>query len=388
MCFAGGGTAPDGMRILFVIRSLQLGGAERQCTSLAANLRKRGYVVCVVSLAAGGVLAPELVRHDVDVRTCDHRGPFDLARSALRLRGFVREFAPDVIYSFMSVSNILCAICLPRSMLARLVWGVRASWADHPDYSVLARLVMKIETKLARRPRLIISNSLAGANYHIGLGYPRERTRVVENAIDDALFDFSEPARKNARSRLGVAEGRKIVVLVARIDVIKGYDTFLDAAAQVAARRGDVDFWCVGGGNSQLAGQLRNRARALNIESRVTWHGEVRETKILVELLAAADLAVSASMAEGFPNSVAECLVCGLPVIGTDAGDTRRIIGDSGDCVPIGDKDAMAAAILRRLELNATRESVRADYLARFAPPLLLERHEALLLGIADGAGR
>ena len=288
----------------------------------------------------------------------------------------------------MSVSNILCAVSLPRALRKRLVWGVRASWVDHPGYGAFTRIVLKIERSLAQWPGLIISNSLAGANYHIELGYPRNRTEVVENAIDSNVFDFSTLARKEVRSRLGIEEGRKIVVILARIDLIKGYDTFLAAAAEVTAVRTNVDFWCVGGGDEVLAGDLRKRAKALHIESRVTWHGEVRDTKTLVALLSAADMAVSASMAEGFPNSVAECLACGLRVVGTDAGDTRRIIGESGECVPIGDVTAMAVAISRQLERETFRETVRADYLARFAPPLLLERHESLLLAVAESVAR
>jgi glycosyltransferase involved in cell wall biosynthesis len=113
------------------------------------------------------------------------------------------------------------------------------------------------------------------------------------------------------------------------------------------------------------------------------WSGEVRDKTALVGLLCAADLAVNASMSEGFPNSVAECLACGLRVVGTDAGDTRRIIGDSGECVPVGDANAMSAAILHQLTKDVPHQDVRTDFLSRFAPQVLLDRHESLLLEVA-----
>ena len=344
------------MRILFVIRSLDLGGAERQCCSLAVSLREHGHDVRVVTLGSGGVLASELVRHGVELNSLGHRGPRDLLRSAYRLRSFVKGLSPEVIYSFMSVSNILCAVCLPDPPRSCLVWGLLASGVDHPGYGWFTRFVLRIERRLAQRPRLIISNSLAGADYHIEHGYPRDRTLVVENAIDSSAFDFNVSMRTAVRNRMGIAEGRKIVVIVARIDLIKGYDTFLAAAAQIAVRHENVDFWCIGGGDTRLTANLKERARALAIESRVLWHGEVRQTSDSSSFSRAADLAISASMAEGFPNSVAECLACGLRVVGTDAGDTRRIIGNSGECVPIGDAAAMASAILRQLDRDVARE--------------------------------
>jgi len=66
----------------------------------------------------------------------------------------------------------------------------------------------------------------------------------------------------------------------------------------------------------------------------------------------ALDLLVSSSLAESFPNSVAEAMSCGVPCVVTAAGDSASLVGECGDVVPVGDQEALAASILSSLDSN------------------------------------
>lgn len=369
------------MRLLLIIRSLELGGAERQCRDLSLALRARGHEVVLCTLGAGGPLADALPPGGVRHVALGHVGPRHVMRTLGRLRRLYREVRPDVVYSWLPVSNLLAAWSVPRQLRARLVWAVRASSMDLPDYGQLARLVLGIERRFARRPALIIVNSEAGVAYHAGIGFPRERMVCIENAIDVERFQFSAEARTSVRARHGVADDRKVVVLVARVDPVKGHACFIDAAARVGAERDDVEFWCVGGGDRDLQSRLQALAAARGIAHRVRWLGQEAD---IAAYYSAADLAVSASLFEGFSNTVAEALCCGAPVVGTDAGDTARIIGSSGAAVPPGDGAALARAILAQLGAEPPgREAVRQAFMRRFDPRDLLARHEAALLSVS-----
>jgi glycosyltransferase involved in cell wall biosynthesis len=372
------------MRLLMVIRSLDVGGAERQCRALAVELAGRGHSVMLCTLGTGGTLSAGLSDAKVEHRSLVHRGPRDLLRSCLRLRELVKTLQPEVIYSFMSVSNVVCALSIPRRFRRRLVWGIRSADIDHSAFGYFVELSFFVERKLADWPGLVIVNSEAGKKFHIGLGFKPQALRVVENAIDTATFIYDAQVRNQYRQLHGVSETTCVVVILARIDRIKGYDVFLDAAASVAARRCDVEFWSIGGGQESLRQEFATRAKVLGLESRIKWHGEIRDAKIVAGLLMASDVAVSASVSEGFPNAVAECRSCGLRVVGTDVGDTKRIIGDAGECVSVGDPEAMSAAILRQLDMSVPRDQLRADFLSRFAPRVLLDRHESLLRDVAS----
>src|SRR5262249_58972800 len=86
-----------------------------------------------------------------------------------------------------------------------------------------------------------------------------------------------------------------------------------------------------------------------------------------------AELAVSSSRYEGFGNAVVEALACGTPVVATDCPyGPREILDDGryGELVPVGDADALAAAIDTALDQPVDRKTLMRrgfDYTAERA---------------------
>ena len=105
----------------------------------------------------------------------------------------------------------------------------------------------------------------------------------------------------------------------------------------------------------------------------------------------ACDLAtLTSSFGEAFPNVVGEAMACGVPVVATDVGDTRSIIGASGEIVPPQRPDLLSAAWERmRLRLGSDSrllEAARAAIVGRFSVDQMVERTEALLSDLARPA--
>jgi hypothetical protein len=98
------------MKIMFLIRSLGPGGAERQLTNLAIGLRKLGHDIAIVTFYSGNLLADELTDAGVSVRTLNKRGRWDIARSAVKLLHFVGEERPAILHSYLSTANLLALI--------------------------------------------------------------------------------------------------------------------------------------------------------------------------------------------------------------------------------------------------------------------------------------
>jgi glycosyltransferase involved in cell wall biosynthesis len=297
----------------------------------------------------------------------------------------MKQLHPDVVYSFMPVSNVFCALSAPASLRRRCVWGIRAAGfaAGPKGLRLVGRIALYLERLLSRVPSRIVTNSQAAVDAHVRVGFDRDRFRVSENVIDTDTFRFDESIRSRSRSLMGVDSSTKVVVIVSRLDPIKGYETFIDAALGVLEKRRDVSFWGVGGGDQRIHSALASLIKRRAMDAHFRWFGEIRDTAEVARLLMASDLAVSASWSEGFPNSIAEYAACGLRVVATDVGDSRRIVGENGACVPSGDANAMCARILAELDRAPARDFVRADFIGRFHPETLMDRHEAILKEVA-----
>jgi len=253
---------------------------------------------------------------------------------------------------------------------------------DLPEYGWFSRAVLRTEAALASRPRLVIANSIAGVKHHVSLGFPAGSIRCLENRIDLRRFTFSADSRNRFRDALAIPPTRTVIALVSRVDPIKGHDVFVRAVARLSQDLPDAEYWCVGDGMPALKASLIRLASDLGVSGRLRWVGDVMD---MAAVYSAADVVVSASRSEGFPNVVAEAVACGAAVVATDVGDSARIVGPGGRCVPPGDPEALAAAIVGVLrEGMRERSAIRTEFVRRFDPDILLERHERLLTGVAE----
>jgi glycosyltransferase involved in cell wall biosynthesis len=144
--------------------------------------------------------------------------------------------------------------------------------------------------------------------------------------------------------------GPAVVGMVARIAPWKGQHVFLQAAAEVAARRPEVRFRIVGAplfGEEGYLRELQGLAADGPLAGRVEFSGFVADTRAAYEQLT---VAVAASVTpEPFGNVIVEAMARGLPVVAPAEGGPAEILTDGVDglLVPPRDPAALAAAILR-----------------------------------------
>ncbi|HHM06440.1 MAG TPA: glycosyltransferase [Gammaproteobacteria bacterium] len=369
------------MNIVFLARSLDYGGAERQLVALAGGLHAKGHRVTVLLFYPGGPLAAELLVRGVPVRDLGKGHRWDVLGFLWRLVRSVRAAAPDIVHAYLPVPNILAVLlwsCFPS---AKVVWGVRASNMDLTRYDRLSRWTYRLEAKLAAKADLIIANSHAGVDVLRRRGIPLQRVQVVPNGIDTERFAPDAAARERQRGQWGVGPDVKLIGLVARLDPMKDHPTFLRATALLATQRDDVRFVCVGDGPADYRRQLLALAAELGVASLLSWRGAVADTPAVYNAL---DLVTLASYGEGFPNVVGEAMACGQPCVVTDVGDAARVVGDCGKVVPPRDPSALVAgwqAVLNlsdqdRAGLGAkARERIVKEYRCQH----LIDTSEALL---------
>jgi glycosyltransferase involved in cell wall biosynthesis len=340
------------MKPVLLIRSLEVGGAERQMVALARGLAALGHEVRVLTFYPGGALRGDLDARGVSVTSLGKCGRWDMAGFLLRLVAVLRQERPTVLYSFLPTANLVGLVAARLAGIPQVVWGVRASNMDYSQYDRLSQFEAWLGGKLARYANKIICNSQAGAMHHAGLGYPADKITVIVNGIDTARYCFDSAGRDRVRAEWGILPSDLLIGLPARFDPMKGHETSLRALAQLSLEMPAVKLACVGSG--PLFDSLRALSRELQIDGQVVWAGTRKD---MPAVYSAFDLSTSSSYGEGFSNTIAEAMACGRMCVATDVGDSATIVCNDDWVVPARSSEALAQVWRRALALTVTERA-------------------------------
>lgn len=368
------------MKIVLFTRSLNAGGTERQLVLLARGLVARGHAVTVLLLYGGGALEPDLAGSGARVVAIGKRGRWDVLGPLWRLRQAFRAPRADVTYAFLPMQTALAALLAP----GRVVFGLRAGGMQLARYDWLSALSYVSEAKLAKRAAAIVANARA-IRAVLPPGVDPARVAIVANGIDTDRFKPHPTGRAALRREWGVADDALVIGMVARIDPMKDHGNFLCAAAAFLAANPTARFVCVGDGDAAYRRQLVGLADALEVSGAVIWAGERHD---LAAVYSAFDIAtLSSAFGEGFPNVIGEAMACGTPMVATDVGDARQIVGDLGVIVRAGDAAGLAEGWRAVAQRNRATLSiaVRARIVEQFSVERMVGRTERVLAMAAEG---
>jgi glycosyltransferase involved in cell wall biosynthesis len=322
------------MRIVYVLTSLGVGGAERQALAVADRMARRGHAVALLvlrpPLPAQWPTAVRVVHLDMDKR------PVRLLAGLAQTRRFLMEFRPDLIHSHSFHANIvarLLKLFVPRVAVLSTIHNVyEGGWPRMVAYRLTDRLA-----------RCTTAVSQAAADRFVRLkAVPLRKCVVLPNGID--IEEFAPSAERRALTRAAMGANDEFIWLAAgRIVPAKDYPNLLRAFAQVRAARPDAQLWIAGEALGDDSTKVDALAVGLKLGDTVRWLGMRRD---LPALLDAADAFVQASAWEGMPLAVGEAMAMEKPVVATSAGGTRELVGEAGVTVPPKASDALAAAMV------------------------------------------
>lgn len=382
--------------VLQLVGSFQQGGSERQAAQLTRLLAESGrYRVRVACLNAEGVLRAEVERLGLGEIPEYRLSSFYDRRFVGQLRrfaAFLRAEKIDLVQTHDFYSNIFG---MAGAALARIPARVASKRETGGMRTAAQRHVELFAFRLAHA---IVANAEAVRQQLTRDGVPARKVSVVYNGLDPARV--APPAgfsRAEALEGFGLPadEGRRFVTLVANLrHAVKDQPTFLRAARRVRERVPGAAFVLAGEG--ELETPLRALAAELGIADAVFFTG--RCTRVGA-LLAASDVCVLSSTAEGFSNSILEYMAAGRAVVATDVGGAREAIveGETGHLVPAGDDERLAARVAELLldppRARAMGERGRARVAKQFSCAAQLARVEALYESLlenrtADGSER
>jgi len=325
-----------------MLTSFQIGGTERQVVNVVLGLDHSRFDVHLACIHRRGELlreveSLEIPQPEFPIHSLYWPGTW---LQALRLARYIRKHRVQVVHSYGLYPNLFL---VPAAKLAGAP-VIIASIRDRGDILTPAqRWFQKLTCRLAD---CVLVNARAIRDTLIAQGFRSDNISVIRNGIVPAKYS-REPQSSRIRRELRVPPDAPLIVVLSRLNPMKGLEYFLDAARMVAPRFPEARFLVVGDGRSKS--ELAERAAQSGLKERVLFTGFRTDAP---DLLAEATLSVLPSLSEGLSNTVLESMASGVPVIATDVGGNPELIDDgvSGLLVPPRNADALAAAMIRLLK--------------------------------------
>ena len=327
-------------RVLQLIDTLALGGAERVAVNIANALSQRGAKSFLCATRDGGPLEKEL-NDGVLLLRLDRKSTFDIS-AIFRLRSFISDNQISIIHAHSS--SLFIAV-----IMKILSPGVKLIWHDHngnPDernsffYKLAARFVSQA----------ICVNQKLVAWMTEALGIQSTKIRYIPNfaaPLEGVQEELELPGAKGLR-----------VVSVANIRWQKGHKDLVAAFDFVATRFPEAHLILVGDNpDRELLDEVCALITRKGLEEKISILGRREDVGAI---LSQCDIGVISSLSEGLPLALLEYGFAGLAVVSTHVGQCREVLadGEMGRVVPRGDAEKLGEAIAELLEDSNLREEL------------------------------
>lgn len=329
-------------RVAYLITDWGLGGAEQQVAHLAAEFRRRGWEVAVISMLPLQPPISDLNAAGVQTFSLGMRQGVADPRALVRVIRLLRRFRPDVLHAHMIHANLLARLArlaAPTRVVISTIHSENegAQWR-YVAYRLTDRL-SDVTTTVSRAAQVEATRRGAG---------PAGSIVLVPNGLDITRYARDDAVRDRTRRSLDL-EDRFTWLAVGNLVEAKGYPDMIHAFGAALERHPDATLLIAGVG--RLEGKIRRLAQEAGIEGAVRLLGRRPDVPALMQ---AVDGFVMTSRWEGLPMVLLEAGASGLPVVATDVGGSRDAVldGVSGYLTPVADPAAAARALSRVMQLG------------------------------------
>jgi glycosyltransferase involved in cell wall biosynthesis len=326
------------VRILYVLTTLGIGGAEKQVIDLAQRMASRGHFVALIVLKHADEEWP--VKLPV-LRLNLPKTPLGIARGLGFAKKFLALFRPEILHSHTFPANIfarLLRLTLATNRTAPVLINTihnvhEGGWHRMAIYRITGPLAAQVTA---------VSKAAADRFVRVG-AVSSSKMSVLTNGIDTGVFTPDRSRRRRIRARMGADVF--VWLAVGRLVQAKDYPNLLRAWAQIHAANPKALLWIAGEGDASTLHLEEEESKFIaSQDSGVHWLGLRRD---IVELLDAADGYVLSSAWEGMPLALGEAMAMEKAVVATDVGGVRELVGDTGMIIPAGQSNALAEEMLK-----------------------------------------
>lgn len=362
------------LRVMFVITSMPVGGAETSLVSLTGRLDRARFAPELCCLKSFGPLG-EVLAEKLPAFTGLLAHKYDIGVLG-RLVRLIRRRRIDAVVTVGAGDKMFwgrlaaCLAGVPVICSALHSTGV-------PDHVELPNRLLTPITDA------FIAVAQAHARYLIEHeGCAARKVRVIPNGVDPEEFHPRWPSR-TLQEELGLAAGAPVAGIVAALRPEKHHELFLRAAALVRRELPGARFLVVGDGPRRA--KLESLARELSLFEAVRFLGTHRD---VAEVLSLVDVLVLTSHAEASPISILEAMACEKPVVATRVGSVGETVidGETGYLAAPGEAGEIADRVIELLKdpqrAAAMGRAGRERVISHWSIQRTVEGYQDLIAGI------
>ncbi len=335
------------INILYIIWSLDVGGAERIVVSLAKYINKDKYNPIVCCLNYKGKLAEELEGMSIKVIALDKKPNIDLSIIPKLIR-VIKEHRIHIVHTHLWTADF---------------WGrIAAKFAGVPVIISTAhnvdcwkpKMFLFMDRFLAKFSDKIIAVSNSVKEFYVSQVISDNKIEVIYNGIDvkqglspQGTVPVLQCPSAKIREEFGIRQGETVLAIIGRLVPQKGHIYFLEMMQILRNKYPNIRGLIIGEG--QLKEKLISKAKELHLEKNVIFTGLRKD---IPDLLNVIDIMVSSSTYEGLPMILLEAMAAGKPIVATRVGGNPEIIdeGKTGFLVPAKDPQALADRVSSLLD--------------------------------------
>ncbi|MCX8130840.1 MAG: glycosyltransferase [Clostridia bacterium] len=375
------------IKVLHIIPTLTIGGAERQLLSLVSGYDKEKFEMKVFCTTSGGALHKEFIAAGQEPVIFDKCSKADL-KFFIRLIKAIKRYKPDIVHTWLDTANIWGG-------LAAFIAGVKVIISSERSDGNKSRLFAFITKTLSNIFTLVICNSRSAQDtLHKKIGIPAKKLTTVYNGIDTSRIPPIQSIRQSSRdtrSEYGIEQDDLLIGMACRIDVAKDLETFAKIAEKLTGTYYSFKMLIIGDAlfpeEKTYKEQIIKLLDDKGLRDRIIITGFKNDISKEIGML---DIYIHTSIREGLSNSIAEAMLLEKPIIATDAGGNAELIEDKvcGIIVKTGDEQGFTDGILR---LVSDKElafgyavKAREKILRAFSKEVMVDNMQNIYLTIKD----
>jgi len=307
--------------LCFVINSLEIGGAELSLLKLIDFFKKDYLISVVVLLPSDNRLFiskyPKIQLLELNIRG-------SLFASIIKLFLFFKSKKPDIIHTWLPISNLLGGILGWISGCKSIIWSIRSSNPFQKGTSFLTIISIYSSVPLSYLiPSKIIHVSNSSFFEYSKIGYSKKRSLVIPNGFSVPPLESTFTDNEKFKNSFGLSSSSFIIGSVGRYNLIKDHKTFIKACLIVLDMFCEEDIYIFIIGRNVKCEPLLSILNNSVHSSKFHFIEEVQDVNLFFKNF---DLFCLHSISEGFPNVLAEAMSYRCFCISTDAGDSKLIL--------------------------------------------------------------